>query len=137
MWLLLSLTALFAWQLYFFLHVAPLEFQILDFIRPYLSLLRYLWSLVWTLKYDIIRPHYELLNACGRPCLSLPYLWHNFTFSFMSLGLSVKIQILLDHIIAYFVSFALYIWTLKSNIIQRFYKVYNACGHTYLSLPYL
>ena len=48
---------------------------------------------------------------------SLPYLWHNFTFSFMALGLSFKFQIFLACIIAYVVSFDLPIWTLKSDII--------------------
>ena len=45
--------------------------------------------------------------------MSLPDLWHNFTFSFMSLALNFEIQILSSHIIAYFVHFDSPIWNLK------------------------
>ena len=75
--------------------------------------------------------------ACGCSCLSLPYLWHNFTFSFMSLGLSFKIQILSEDIIAYFIRFNSPIWTLKSDIIRRIYELFDAHGRSCLLLPYL
>ena len=35
-----------------------------------------------TRKSDIIRPRYELFNACGGSCPSLPCLWHYVTFLF-------------------------------------------------------
>ena len=92
---------------------------------------------IWTPKSDIIRGIYELFDACGRSCLSLPYLWHNFTFSFMSLALSFQIQILLFHMTAHFFSFDLPIRTLKSNIIRGMYELFDACGRSCLSLPYL
>ena len=92
MWSLLSLSALFVTQLYFFLHVSRLSFkiQILSF-----HMIAYFFSFdlpIWTPKSDIIRGIYELFDACGHSCLSLPYLWYNFTFSFMSLGPNLKIQ---------------------------------------------
>ena len=90
-------------------------------------------SFTWTLKFDIIRGNYDLFDACGRCCLWLPYLFHNFTFSFMSLGLSFKIQSLSEHIIAYFVNFDSPIWTLKSDIIRRSYELFDACDRSCLT----
>ena len=55
---------------------------------------------VWTLKTDIIRPVYELFTGCGCSCLSLHYLWNNFSISFLSLSLSYRFQIFSAHIIA-------------------------------------
>ena len=40
------------------------------------------WS--WTWKSDIIRPRYELFNACGGSCPSLPCHSHNITLPFYS-----------------------------------------------------
>mgnify|MGYP006973856345 CR=1 FL=1 len=92
-------------------------------------------SPILTLKSDIIRRIYELFDACDHPFLSLPHLWHNFTFSLMSLGLGVKIQFLSEHIISYFVSFDSPIWTLKSDMIQPRYEVFDSHGRSCLALP--
>ena len=94
-------------------------------------------SNLWTLKSDIIWPHYELFNAHGHSCLPLPYLSHNITFSFMALVLSFRIQIFSYHIVVYIVSFHSHLWTLKSNIIRPRYELFNAHGHSCPSLPYL
>ena len=45
----------------------------------------------WTRQSDIIRPHYELINACGGSCLSLCGLLHNITLPFHSL-LSARVS---------------------------------------------
>ena len=44
-----------------------------------------------TRKSDIIRPRYDLFNACGGSCPSLPCLWHYVTFSFTPLSSSFGI----------------------------------------------
>ena len=83
-------------------------------------------SHIWTLKFDILRPRYELCDGCGHCCFSQPYLSHNITFSFMALALSFRIWIFSDHIVAYVVSFDSHIWTLKSDIIRPRYELFNA-----------
>ena len=42
-------------------------------------------------KSDIIRPHYELFNACGGSCPSLACLWHYITIHFHSI-LSARVS---------------------------------------------
>ena len=69
--------------------------------------------------------------------LSLLDFRDNFTISFMSLALSFRIQLFLDHMVAYVVSFDSHVWTLKSDIIRPHYKLFNAYGRSCLSLPYL
>ena len=44
-----------------------------------------------TRKYDIIRPRYEVFNACGGSCLSLWSVLHKFTIPFHSL-LSARVS---------------------------------------------
>ena len=44
-----------------------------------------------TWKSDIIRPRYELFNACGGSCPSLPCLWHYITIPFHSI-LSARVS---------------------------------------------
>ena len=58
-----------------------------------------------TRKSDIIRPRYELFNACGGSCPSIPCLWHYVTFSFTPFSSSFGIWIFLSHVIDYLVSF--------------------------------
>ena len=40
----------------------------------------------WSRKSDIIRPRYQLFNACGGSYPSLPCLWHYLTFLFIALS---------------------------------------------------
>ena len=89
----------------------------------------------WSLKSDIIRGSYELSDVSGRSCMSLAFLWLNFTFSIMSLALSFKIPILLGHIIMYFVTFDLPIWTLKSDITRGSNELSESLGCSCLSMP--
>ena len=90
----------------------------------------------WTRKSNIIRPCYELFNACGGSCPSLPCLWHYLTFSFISLTSSFGIWILSSHVVANIVSFDSRSWTRKSDIIRPGYELFNACGGSCPSLPY-
>ena len=133
----MSLIALFLTQHYFFLHGYRLEFQNSDFLAHIVAYIVSFDSLIWTKKVDIIRPRYELFNAHGHSCLSLPYLSHNITLFFIAHAMSFRIQIFLDHTVAYFVSFDSHVWTLKSDIIRPRYELFNAHGHSCLSLPYL
>ena len=94
-------------------------------------------SQVWILKSDIIRPRYELFNAHCHSCLSLLSLSHTITFCIMALALIFGIKIFLAHIVAYVVSFDSHIRTLKSDIIRPRYELFNAHGHSWLSLPSL
>ena len=115
--------ALFVTQLYFFLHVFWLDFKIQSLSEHIIAYCVSFDSPTWTLKSDIIRGSYDLFYACGRPCLSLPYLFHNFTFSFMSLVLSFKIYIL---------SFYLWFTYLNSKIRSHTTKIW-LFGFTYLN----
>ena len=63
-----------------------LNFEIMILLRHIIACFFSFDSSIWTLKSDIIRGSYELSNACGSSCPSLLYLWHNFTFSFVSLA---------------------------------------------------
>ena len=87
-----------------------------------------------TREADIIRPRYEVFNACGGSCPSLPCLWHYVTFSFTPLSSSFGIWIFLSHVVAYIVSFDSSSWTRESDIIRPRYEVFNACGGSCLSL---
>ena len=58
-----------------------------------------------TRKSDIIQPHYELFNACGGSCPSLPCLWHYLSFHFTPVSSSLRIWIFSSHVLAYIVSF--------------------------------
>ena len=133
----MSLIALFVTQHYFFLHSTLPEFENSVFLAHIEAYVVSIGFRVRTLKSDIIRLRYELFNAHGHSCLSLPYLSHNINFFFIAHSLSFRIQFFLAHIEAYIVSFDSRVWTLKSNIIQPRYELFNAHGHSCLSLPYL
>ena len=94
----------------------------------------------WSRKADIIRPSYELFNACCGSCLLLCSLWHYVTFSFTPLSSSFRIRIFTSDVVAYFVRFDSSSWTWKSDIIRPRYEVFIACGGScvcYTTLPYL
>ena len=113
---------------------SQLEFQNLDFFIPCRSLYRKLWLKVSNSKILIIRPRYELFNACGGSCPSLACLWHYVTFSFTPLSSSFRIWNFSSHVVAYIASFDSSSWTRKSDIIRPRYEVFNACGGSSLSL---
>ena len=73
-----------------------------------------------TRKSDIIRPYYELFNACGGSCPSLPCLGHYVTFSFTTLSSSFGIQISSSHVVAYIVNFGFYLTFSFSPLISSF-----------------
>ena len=90
-----------------------------------------------TRKSDIIRARCELINVCGGSCPSLPYLGHYIIFLFIPLSSSFRIQIFLSHVVAYIVIFDSRSSTRRSDIIRPRYELFNACGGSYPSLPYL
>ena len=121
----MSLTTLSLTLFYLFIHSSQLEFRNLDSRFD---------SRFETRKSNIIRPSYELFNACGGSCPSLPCLWHYVTFSFTPLSSSFGIQIFSSHVVAYIVSFDSRFETRKSDIIRPSYELFNACGGSCLSL---
>ena len=129
---------------YLFIHSCELEFRNLDFFIPCRSLYRNLWFIVWNWKSDIIQPRYELFNACGGSCRSLPCRWHYVNFSFSPLSSSFGICIFSSQVVAYIVSFDSSSWNRKSDIIRPRYEVFNVLvAHLshyvvfYTTLPYL
>ena len=76
---------------YLFIHSSQLDFRNLDYFIPCRSFIVSFDSTFETRKSDIIRPRYELFNACGGSCPSLPCLWRYVTFSFTPLNSSVGI----------------------------------------------
>ena len=135
----MSLTTLSLTLCYLFIHYSQLEFRNLDFFIPCRSLYRKILFKLVISKFDIIRPRFELFNACGGSGLSLCSLLHNITltFSFTPLGSSFGIWIFLSHVVAYLVSFHSRLETRKSDIIRPRYEVFNACGGSCPSLPCL
>ena len=79
---------------------------------------------------------YELFNAYGGSCPSLPCLSHYVTFSFTPLSSSFEL-IFSSHVIAYIVSFDSRFETRKSDIIWPRYELSNACVGSCPSLPCL
>ena len=90
-----------------------------------------------TRKSHIIRPRYDVFNACGGSCPSLPCLCHYVTFSFTPLSSSFRIWIFSSHVVAYIVSFHLRFETRKSDILRPCYELFNACADSCPSLPCL
>ena len=84
-----------------------------------------------------MRPCYELFNACGGSCPSLPGLWHYITFSCIPLSSSFVIEVLSSHVVAYILSFESRFETWKSDIIRLRYELFNAFGGSCPSLPCL
>ena len=121
---------------YVFIHSCQPELRNLDFFTPCRSLHRKCFdSRSWTRKSDIIRPRYELFNACGDLCSSLPSFYHYLTFSFIPLSPCFEIWIFSSHVAAYTLSFDSRSWTRKSDIIRPRYEVFNAWGDWCPSLP--
>ena len=58
------------------------NFVIWSFSSHVVSYIVSFYSRHWTRKSYIIQPRYELFNACGGSCPSLPCLWHNITVPF-------------------------------------------------------
>ena len=87
-------------------------------------------SIVADSRVYLLQGRYELSHQCGRSSLSIPDLWHNFTFSFMSLALSFKIQTWSCYIIEYVFRFDSPIWTLKSDIIWGCYELSDSHGRS-------
>ena len=92
---------------YLFIHSSQLEFRNLDFFIPCRSLSRKLYSRFETRKSDIIRPGYELSNACGGSCPSQPCISHYVTFSFTPRSSSLGIWIFSSHVVPYIIRFDL------------------------------
>ena len=130
----MSLTTLSLTLCYLFIHSSELEFGIQIFSSHVVAYLVSFDSRFETRKSDIIRPRYELFNACGRSCPSLPCLGHYVTFSFTPLSSSFGIWIFSSHVVAYIVSFDSSSWTRKSDIIRPRYEGLIACGGSCLSL---
>ena len=59
---------------YLFIHSSQLKFGIWIFLSYVVAYIVSFDSRSETRKSDIIRPRYELFNACGRSCPSLPCL---------------------------------------------------------------
>ena len=117
-----------------FLSARLSEFRL---FHPCRSLHRKLWYKSWTRKSDIIRPRYELINACGGSCPSVLYLWHYITFSFTPLNSSFGIWIFSSYVVAYIVNFDTRYETRKSDMIRPHYDLFNAWGGSSPSLTYL
>ena len=90
-----------------------------------------------TRESDIIRPRYELSNACGDSCASLPCLSHYLTFAFTPLSSSFEMWIFSSHVIAYVVTFDSRSSPRESDIKRPRYELSNACGDSCASLPCL
>ena len=133
----MSLIALFVTQDYCFLHGSPSEFRIHIFSFHIKAYLVSFDSLFWTLKSDIVRPRYERFNAQGHACLSFPYVSHNITFFLIAHAQTSRIKIFSADIKAHIVSFDSLLWTRKSDIVRPRYELFNAQGHSCLSLPYV
>ena len=90
-----------------------------------------------TWKSDMIRPRYELINACGGSCPSVLYLWPYITFSFTPLSTSFGF---LDFFIpcrSLHRKLWFKIWNSKSDIIRPHYELFHACCGSCPSLPCL
>ena len=85
----------------------------------------------------MIRPCYDLFNACGGSSPSLPYLWHYITFSFIPLRSTFGIEIFSSHVVTYIVTFDSRFETRKCDFIRPQYELFDACGGSSPSLPYL
>ena len=133
MWWIMSLTTLSLTLCYLFIHSSQLEFRNLDFSSHVVAYLVSFYSRFETRKSDIIRPRYEVFNACGESSLSLCSLLHNITLPFHSL-LSARVSVFG---LAYIVSFHSRFESRKSDIIRPRYEVFNACGGSCPSLPCL
>ena len=121
---------------YLFIHSSQLEFRNWDFSFHVVTYIVSFDSRFETRKSDIIRPRYELFNACGGSCPSLPCLSHYITIPFHSL-LSARVSELRffhSMIVAYIVSSESSFETRKSNIIGPRYELFNACGDSCPSL---
>ena len=132
----MSLTTLSFTQDYITFLFIPrsLSFKIWIFSSHIIAYIVSFHSRSWTWKSDIIRSHYELFNACGGSCPSLPCLSQYLTFSFIPRSSSFGIWIFSSHIIAYIESFDSSSATRKSDIIRPRYELFNACGGSSLSL---
>ena len=129
----MSLTTLSFTLCYLFIHSSQLEFLNSDFFIPCRSLYRKLWFKLL----NSIRPRYELFNACGGSCPSLPCIWHYVTFTFTPLSSTFGFWIFTSHVVAYIVSFDSISRTRKSDIIRPRYELFYACGGSCPSLPCL
>ena len=135
----MSLTMLSLTQHYIgfsFIRLSP-SFRIWIFSSHVVAYIVSFDSRSWTRKSNILRPRYQLLNACGGSCPSPPCLSHYLTFSFIPLTLSFGIWIFSSHIVADIVSFDQRPWTRKSDIIRPRYDHFNACVGSCPSLPCL
>ena len=117
----MSLTTLSLTLCYLFIYSSYLEFGIWIFSSHVVAYIVIFDSRFETRKSDIIRPRYELFNACGGSCPSLPCLWHYLTISFTPLSSSFGIGIFSSHVVAYIVSFGSSSWTWKYDIIRPRY----------------
>jgi hypothetical protein len=113
-----------------------LRFKFQNFFFHMISYYEGFNSWVWAFKFYITRGSYQLFGKGSRPCLSFSHFWQSYSFSMVSLALSIKLQINRCHMIAYYDGFDSRVWALKSNMIRESYELFGEGSHLYLSPLY-